>query len=159
MTPVLITNLAEIPTKIPVTIAEIVMIGRYKIIYGVSKNNQAISICPTTWKTAPSTLTPTIENFLTKTLNKIIIPRERTAPVRDIKNPIVKIVPLNKATKKTRDRFTKIASTTPSSNKVISITRLTNPNLIPGIPMLGINDSIIPMIIAPAVNIAMMAIL
>ena len=77
---------------------------------------------------------------------------EKIAPVKDITNPIERNVPLKIPTNKTRAKFIQIASIIPNSNKTMRIMIFANPSFTPGIPMLGINDSKIPMTIAAAVK-------
>ena len=84
-----------------------------------------------------------MENFLISKQNKIITPKDITAPVNDMKNPIDKKVPLTKETTKTRTKLINTASFTPSSYKVTKMTMLAKPSLIPGIVKDGIKDSAI----------------
>ena len=69
-----------------------------------------------------------------------MIPKDRTAPVRDIKNPIDKNVPLTKPVTTTLNKLMQIASRIPISYKTKIITIFAKPSFTPGIPMLGIND-------------------
>ena len=48
-------------------------------------------------------------------IHVIMMPKEKTAPVKDMKNPMPKKVPLTRPTTRTRNRFTITASTMPSS--------------------------------------------
>ena len=91
-----------------------------------------------------------MENFLISKQNKIITPNDRTAPVKDIKNPIDKNVPLTKETTRTRTKLINTASLTPSSYSVTKITMLAKPSLIPGIVKDGIKDSAIAITIVAA---------
>ena len=70
-----------------------------------------------------------------------MIPKERKAPAKDIKNPIEKIFPLKRLHKITRNKLTITASIIPSSYNTMMITILARPSLIPGIPMEGMKDS------------------
>lgn len=83
-----------------------------------------------------------------------MIPKDKNAPLKDMKKPIDKKVPRAKATIKTLTILINIASTTPISYRVIRIMMLAKPNLTPGMPILGIKDSKKAITIAKAVNIA-----
>lgn len=87
-----------------------------------------------------------------------MIPRDKTAPVRDIKNPIDKKVPLTKPVTITLKRFIKIASRIPISYKTNKITIFAKPSFTPGIPMDGINDSAMLKTIAREVKMPIIAI-
>ena len=82
--------------------------------------------------------------------NKIMTPRDKTAPVKDMKKPIDKNVPLTKETTKTLTKLINTASFTPSSYKVTKITILAKPSLIPGMVKDGIKDSAIAITIGAA---------
>lgn len=100
-----------------------------------------------------------MENFFTIKYSKIIIPKDKIAPVKDIKNPMEISVPRNNPTRKTRQKSTIMASMIPISYKTIRIIILANPSFTPGMPILGINDSNMAIIIAPAVKTPKRAIL
>ncbi len=82
--------------------------------------------------------------------NKIITPRDKNAPVNDIKNPIEKNVPLTSETTKTLTKLMNPASKIPTSYKVTRMTMLAKPSLIPGIVNEGIKDSKIAITIVAA---------
>ena len=81
-----------------------------------------------------------------------MMPKDITHPVKDIKNPIDKNVPLTRLTTKTLNKLIEAASQMPNSYKVTRMIMLAKPSFTPGIPMLGIKDSKIAMTIAPAVK-------
>lgn len=91
-----------------------------------------------------------MENFLINLENRIIIPSDIKAPVKLIKKPIDKKVPLTSETTKTLTKLMNIASQIPSSYKVTNITMLAKPSLMPGIVKDGINDSAIAITIVDA---------
>ena len=79
-----------------------------------------------------------------------MIPSDIKAPVKDMKNPIERNVPLTNETTKTLTKLIKIASKIPTSYKVTKMIMLAKPSLIPGIVKDGIKDSKIAITIVNA---------